>query len=257
MMSAVGWLLRSEQASCLQLCEKETLEYGIAYYNERFRDHPEANQFREVLIDDAAKIGDAFAEAEGWFGSRGLRCHRWAPAGGVACEDLTGFLLGKGFRQHSFSAMALTQWADLQPSADVRVLPARAMRAAFVETLACSDRPNAPLNLTHFRDACLERLDDAPFEMMIAMVDKKPAGRCALFQTGDIARVMDLAVLPAFQHRGVEAALLANVLALARRMAMRNICTMAPADDVERLQLFEQIGFARAGELVEFDRIAE
>lgn len=253
-MSTVGWLLRSEQAYCLQLCEKETLDFGIAYYNARFREHPEANQFREVWIEDVARIDDAFTQAEEWFRGRGLVCHRWAPAGGAASDELSSFLLGQGFTRRAFAALALAKWADLHPPSDVRVLPARAMRAAFAATLVHFDASRLSVDHNLYRDAYLERLNDAPLEMMIAVIDKTPAGRCALFQTGDIARVMDLTVLPAFLDRGVAEALLANVLAFAKRMAMRNVCTMTPLNDPVRLEWLEQAGFVRDGEIVEFDR---
>ena len=42
-------------------------------------------------------------------------------------------------------------------------------------------------------------MNDPNFDLFLAMVDGQPAGRCALYQVGDIARVTDLAVgsLPA------------------------------------------------------------
>src|SRR3990172_8473514 len=95
--TTVGSLLRSTQAYCSELCEKETLEYGIAYYNPRFSLLPEANQFREVLIEDLARIAEAFEQTEKWFRQQEMFCHRWAPAEGRGTDELADFLTQHGF----------------------------------------------------------------------------------------------------------------------------------------------------------------
>src|SRR3989304_5124695 len=95
--TTVGSLLRSTQAYCSELCEKETLEYGIAYYNPRFASLPEANQFREVLIEDPSRIPEAFEQTETWFRHRELFCPRWAPAEGQGTKELADFLTQHGF----------------------------------------------------------------------------------------------------------------------------------------------------------------
>ena len=102
-------------------------------------------------------------------------------------------------------------------------------------------------------DACLERMDDAPFDMFVAMIGERPAGRGALYQVGDIARIIDLAVLPPFVDRGVDRALLAHVLAMAKRLAMRNICMQIDPDD-PRCDWLEAIGFVSDGTIIEFER---
>ena len=50
--STVGSLLRTTQALCGQLCEKETLTHGIAYTCARYPNLSEVNQFREVVVED-------------------------------------------------------------------------------------------------------------------------------------------------------------------------------------------------------------
>lgn len=249
-----GWILRSEQALCLQLSEKETLDYGIAYYSERFRDHPEANQFREMLIEDESRTEEAVEQAEAWFHKRGLTCHRWAPAEIQNTERLAPILSARGYRDYSFIVMALTKWVDWPASPHVRVLPARAMRAVYRETLDRHELISSGVDPTLVRRVCEERLDDAPYEMMVALVDRTPAGRCGLYQVGDIARVMDLSVLPEFANRGVSEALLANVLALAKRLMMRNVCCAVPSTATETVKLLQMSGFVVDGEIIEFHR---
>ncbi len=253
--STVGSLLRSTQAYCAQLSAKETLDEGIAYYCEAFRDLPEANQFREVMMGDAQLIPAVFASVERWVSMRGLTCHRWAPAGGQCESSLSDHLFDHGFRALHYVALALARWVDLQPDPSIRVLPARAMRAAHRATFMADESSN-PLTAKLLADSAERRLDDPQYDTFVALIDNVPAGRCALYQVGDFARVMDLAVLPAFAQRGVDHAFLAHVLALARRLEMRTVCVQIDADAEDDLALFESAGFVADGEIVEFERNA-
>jgi GNAT superfamily N-acetyltransferase len=252
--STVRSLLRCTQAFCSQICEKETLAYGIAYHSARFADLPQANQFREVAVDDPARHKQAFEEVEEWFRRQGLLCHRWAPAGGDAGEQLADFLANNGFRPRRYYAMVLTEWVGLKVPDDVRVLHARAMRAALRTTFVDADSPASTSRRELLADACEERLDDPSFDMYVALVDGRPAGRCALFQVGDIARVMDLTVLTEFAPRGVDSALTMHVLALAKRLSIRNICLQVGTADTERRSWYERAGFAADGLIDEFER---
>jgi len=252
--TTVGSLLRSTQAFCIQLCDKQTLDFGIAYHCARFGDLPEVNQYREVIATEPSDVSVAFDEAERCFGEAGLTCHRWAPADGRASDALAGFLVGHGFVQRAFTAMRLAAWTDLEPRDAVRILPARAMRSVFRDTYLHAGAPADPLRRERLADLYGERLDDPQFDMFVALIDKQPAGRCALYQVGDIARIMDLSVMPGMADRGVERTLLAHLLALAKRLAMRNVCTLIDANDAARIELARRAGFVEDGTIVEFHR---
>jgi GNAT superfamily N-acetyltransferase len=266
--TTVGSLLRSTQAYCSELCEKETLEYGIAYYNPRFASLPEANQFREVLIEDPSRIPEAFEQTETWFRQRKMICRRWAPAGGQGTDELKDFLMRRGFRPRRHLAMSLARWVDRETPKDVRILPARAMRDAYRETFTRFETPGSSALRELLAEASLERLDDPHLDMVVALWDKQPVGRCGLYQVGDIARVMSVCVLPMYAGRGIEEALLAHVLALAKRLTMRTVLTQI--DETDRAGLhpsdlplqrsraleltLEEAGFVCDGEIVEFER---
>ena len=252
--TTVGSLLRSTQAYCSELCEKETLEYGIAYYNPKFAALPEANQFREVLIEDPARIPEAFEQTEAWFRHRKLFCYRWAPAEGQTINELADFLTRQGFRRRQHTAMSLIRWVDQKPPEQVRILPARAMRGAYRETFTQFDTPESSAMSQLFAEASLERLDDPHLDMVVALWDKQPAGRCGLYQVGDIARVMSVCVLPRCAGRGIEEALLTHVLALAKRLTMRTVLTQIDATDRAGRTFLEDAGFVCDGEIVEFVR---
>lgn len=252
--TTVGLLLRSTQALCGQLCEKQTLDYGIAYYSEPFADLAEANQFREVVIENPALMPEALAQTQRCFQEKGLRCDRWAPAVDQPIEPLSSFLIDSGFHECRFTAMTLTRWVEWEADPCVRVLPARAMRTAYRATFIEADSPRSSKARKSLADAYEQRLDDPPFDAFVAMVSGQPAGRCTLFQIGDIARVMDLVVRPAFASRGVDRALLAHVLTLAKRLTMRHICLQVPIKQRTRRDWLETAGFAADGEIVEFER---
>jgi N-acetylglutamate synthase-like GNAT family acetyltransferase len=252
--STVGSLLRSTQAYCSQLCEKETLDYGIAYYSPRYPRLPEANQFREVVIEDSRRTAEAFHQTQAWFTDRQLVCYRWAPAGGVATPELRGFLLERGFEIVTWTALSASRWVDFPPTPGIRVLPARAVRAAFRDTILHEDSSTPAEDRAVLADAQADRLDDPSFDMVVALDGNQPVGRCAMFQVGDIARVMDLTVLASAAGRGVETALLAHVLGLAKRLAMRNICAQVSSTDSLRLGWFAAAGFEPDGTIVEWER---
>ena len=256
MSGATGWLLRSEQAYCLQLCEKDTLDFGIAYSNAELRDVPEANQFREVLVENSADIPSAFGQGEAWFRDRGLTCWRWAPAGGVASAELADFLTKNGFIEKKLTCLSLARWVDFSASSEsIRILPARAMRAAFKSTLVQPETNRACVSAKRREQVYDLRMDDAQLEMFVALINNQPAGRCGLYQVGDIARVMDLTVLPGLPWEAVMRALLSHTLAMAKRLAMRQICTAIEGSDAVRLGLFGAAGFEPAGTISEFDRL--
>jgi len=255
--SSVDSLLRTSQAYCQQVCDKQTLEYGIAFYSERFPRVAEANQFREVWIDDPARIPEAFDEAEAWFAERELRCRRWAPAGGQASDEVMTYLADRGFALRTYRTMMLTQWVDMPFDGEVRILPARAMRAAFRTTLEHMPGLVSPQEREQAVLAMEERLDDPPYDMFVALQQNKPVGCCALYQVGDVARVMDLTVADGAVGDQIADGLLAHVLGLARRLAIKHVYTQVPVENAERHVLFARVGFVADGELIEFERGAE
>ena len=251
--STVGSLLRSTQAYCAQLSDKETLDEGIAYYCAALADLPEANQFREVMIGDAGRFSDVFASVERWYAERDLLCHRWAPAGGQPDAAMSDHLSDRGFRAVRSVALALSRWVDLRPDSGVRILPARALRAAYRATFSLADGA-PPAAGAAMVDAAERRLDDPQYDMFVALIDDRAAGRGALYQVGDIARVIDVAVIPGFDHGGVGRALLAHALTLARRLAIGNVCAQLDSDAAADLDLFRAAGFVADGEIVEYHR---
>lgn len=249
--SPIGSLLRSNQALCSQLCEKQTFDFGIAYYNERFPRLPEVNQLREVIVAEEHALEAAIAECSNWFAARGLECLRWSPAQGLDPEPMAQVAKRRGLLRKNLVAMHLVEWPVLDSRSDVRILPARAVRELFRHSFISNtpdEQVQAPL-----ADSFAERLDDPQLDMFVASLDRAAAGRCGLYQVGDIARVVDLTMLAGFANRGVAESLLSHVLALARRLTMPMVVAQVLESDAPRRDLLRRFGFVEDGQLVEFE----
>lgn len=251
--STLGSLLRSTQGYCQQICDKQTFDFGIAFHSERFPSIPEANQIREVMLDDPRLIGEAFEQTSAWFASRGLKCFRWSPAMDIDPRALGEFLAARGFVSRDLIAMHLAQWPTMESSPEVRILPARAVRESFRESFLAAPAPESAASREMMADAFMERLDDPQLDMFVATVNKNSAGRCGLYQVGDIARILDLTVLPEFADRGVAESLLAHVLAMARRLTMPMVVAQSADDDAARRMLLQNAGFVEDGHTSEFE----
>lgn len=239
--TTVGAYLRTTQAWCLQLCEKETLDHGIAYVNARHASLPEACHLREVVIENPADAPAAFERTEAWFGQRGMRCLRWAPAEMQAAASLKSLLEPKGFAARLYTVLALTRWDAPAAESDIRVLPARAMRSAFLSTF---DRPEESR-------AWAERLDDPHLDMFVALGPGGAVGRGGIHQVGDLTRVVE----PVVRQESAERALIATVLGLARRLANKTVLMHTESANHAALARYSSYGFSPAGEFVEFDRV--
>ena len=246
--TTIGAVLRSTHAHCLQLSQTEALEWGVAYTSTRFAGLPDANQLREFMVPDENDVPTACAAVDACFARRGLTCLRWAPAMEQPHKAVGRFLSQKGYQRRDRFACALAEWPDVTTRDDVRILPARAMRREYRRTFTAPTGPHRDLRA----EAGLERLDDAGYEASLAVLDGRPVGRCALLQTGDIGRVIDLYVLPEHRRRGVGTALLAHVLGVARRFMARMVCLAVGVDNSPALRCVERMGFVRDGTLVEF-----
>lgn len=245
--SGVQDVHRSNQAWIERVCERETLDFGIAFYSRRYGDYGGANQLREVVLDEVG-IERAWEECERFYESQGARCRRWVPAIEQAPESLESFLGARGFERVDLRVMKVSSWAEIGGGEEFRVVPARAVRSAY-ETF-CGD----------WGALALDRLDDPGLEMAAALVrppvTERPAvvGRLGFFQIGDIGRVRDLMVSSEYGEQGVERALMRHVLGFARRMSVRTVCAEVRAGDDELMALYRACGFVDCGSTTRFER---
>ena len=99
------------------------------------------------------------------------------------------------------------------------------------------------------------RLDYAQYDVFVAMHDGQVAGRCGLFQAGEIAEIRELFIMPQYRRTGVGTALMAEVLAMARRLMMRIVTARVDAAQEGAVAFMLRSGFTDQGRLVEFDRL--
>jgi len=238
------------------------LLYGIAFHSERFADLPEANQYRDVLVDDSEKLPAALREAETLFATRQIRSWRWVPAVDQPLDALVPFLTRHGFARCDSHALLLTRWVGAPTEPGVRIVPARAVRAALRE--ACGTPPSvvtgsptqgARAAEAGLRSAAVEEwLDDPGLDAFVALAQGRGIAWCALHQVGDIGRLLGPTSPPGVtNHRGsVEGALVAHCLRLVQRLALPRICARVACVDRPQLALLESLGFARDAVMTEF-----
>lgn len=249
--ATIASLFRATQSWCEQLCEKNTLQFGIAFFAERFPQLAEANQFREIVVEDAAQAAEAIREAETQFAAHGLTVRRWSPAAGAHSPALERLLLDRGFTPQRHTAWRLGQWPEPTKAEGVRILPARAMRTALPATIPVSGFASDEAR-SQAVEAVLDRLDDAQLDLVVAMVGDRAVGRCGLYQVGDIGQIVELCTSPG--HDDAACALACHTLALAHRLAIRNVCAIAPDNSQYDAAFWEHLGFVADGEFVEYTR---
>ena len=147
--------------------------------------------------------------------------------------------------------MGLAHWDLLSETPDetIRILPARAMPKAYRRLLSGGGPGGEDLIESIFR-----RLDDPNHEPFVAMADRQAAGKIAYLEVGDIARLADFAVASHAEGRGIDRALIAHFLRMARRLLPRAIVARVPAEDHDTKTLLEDCGFSVAGTLTQFHR---
>ncbi len=245
-------LLRATQAHRLLLSESESLDWGIAYTSERFANVTTANQFREIIIEGETGFETVFDAVEDYYAQRGLTCHSWAPAVDQDVGPFDAFLSARGFDRRDDHAMLVRQWASVEATGDIRVLPARAMRKTLTTVL--EERFGSGEEHVQSRDAVIERLDDASLNGLVATKDGMPAGYAMFFEVGDIGCVTDVYVVRETRRRGVGTALVDHALKLARRLALRVSGARVPRKNEAAVALFGKLGMAPDGTLTEFVR---
>ena len=250
--STVSSLLRADQAYYAQLAETHALDWGIAFVSNTFSLDPNANQFREVMLEPGTSAAHALAAVNAYFESRDRRCCKWVSAADVDDTDLHRHLIEQGFIYREVRALLLTEWIDVPVPDGVRILPARAMRKSL--TAIHDERFDDP-NVTGKIGLCQaaqERLNDPRMDAFVAMLDDQPAGCCTLFEIGDIGRICDLYVRNGNRRRAVGRALVGQVLRLARRLLLRVVCAPVAADNEPALKLFASCGLHPDGSIAEF-----
>lgn len=244
---------RSEQAWCEQICTWESLDYGVAFTCERYPTLKAVQQLRDVWLADVSGA-EAFDRAEAYFTERGLTCSLWSPASGQAVEPVAAFMNEKGWHRESLAVLA---WTDSERSPtetdceDVRILPARAMRRAyrsFLESLHAGDEFAC--------DAAFDRLDDASYEVLLAVRDGTAIARIGYHEVGEFARLRDFSYLSAGDDDAIRRVLIAHFLLRAKRMLPRAVVACVPESSRDEIGFLQSCGFANAGQLDQFRRPA-
>lgn len=244
---------RTELAWWEQICEWESLDYGVAFTCARYPTLSEAQQLRDVWLADI-EGHEAFDRADAFFRERGLTCSLWTPASGQDDVPVAALMEEKGWQRENIVILQLVDPArspaDLELDG-VRVLPARAMRRAyqaFLERIHADDP--AP------REAAFDRLDDASFEVLLAVREGAAVGRIGYHEVGEFARLRDFSISSDADDEAIRRLLVAHALLRARRLSPRIVVACFPEMETDGIAFLQTCGFEDAGRLVRFRRPA-
>ncbi len=243
---------RSGQVYHEQLTEQTALTAGVAFTCREYPTLHEGNQFREVVLPESGSLSAAYDEVAGFYQSRGLTCFGWVPAAGTPIEPLEAFLSTRGFTTRTNLCMVWNREVDLVGEAGIRILPARPMRKALQE-LRMSDTAYDEATRRMLVESRNDRLDDPQYDQMVAMIGDEPAGTAVLLQAGEIGRIENVFIAEQFRRRGVGLALMAHLLAMAKRLALRITVLETTPDNEPAIALYHRCGFDPAGTYVEFE----
>ncbi|GMV98850.1 MAG: hypothetical protein AMXMBFR83_31980 [Phycisphaerae bacterium] len=233
------------------VAEQVTLSCGVALVCPRYPSYPDGNHLREVVLPPGTSLEAAYEEVQTFYAGQGLRCFRWVPAAGQAVEPIADFLTARGYRPQTLLAMRQASAVRPAGAADVRILPARAMRKALREIIM-NREDVSPETRETMLNVVTDRLDHPPFDLFVAMCGDAPAGFGALLQAGEIGLAEPIFVDQRFRRRGVGLAIMAHLLALSRRLAMRTTCLATEETNLPARALYERCGFEVDGSLVQF-----
>lgn len=250
-IDALAAMRRANQVYHEQLSERKTLSCGVAFFSERYNCLPYVNQLREAVIPTGGSMSEAFDEVNAFYSSLGLTCNRWVPAVTQPAEPVEAFLTRHGYERRRKQIMELRRIEEIRANPDVRILPARAMRAALREIIL-QDPFHPEETREAAADATLDQLDEPRFEMSVAMLRGAPAGFGALLEAGEIGAIYSVVVLERFQRQGVARTLMKHLLALSQRLALRTTVLEIVGGHTIAESLYRQCGFETVAGYSEF-----
>lgn len=248
---ALAGIRRSSQVYYAQVADQTTLACGVAFTCPRYPNYYNGNQFREVVIPPGRSLADCFDEVQAFYAAQGLRCFRWTPAAAQPAGPLEAFLAPRGYTPIRNLALRRVREVDIPTHPGVRLLPVRAMRKAFRE-LMLGHRAYALPVREMLADVAVDRLDDPQYDLFVAMLENRPAGYGALHQVGEIGRIENVFVAEACRRQGVGLSIMAWLLALSRRLALRVTCLETEETNTPAQALYARCGFEAEGSFVEF-----
>lgn len=242
---------RSAQVYHEQFTEQTALSAGVAFTCPAYPNLHEGNHFREVVIPESGSLASVFDEVHDFYTRLGLICYAWVPAAGTPIEPLEAFLSQRGFTTRENLCMVWNREVDFPAVPDVRILPARPMRKALRE-LQMNDTTYDEATRRMLVASHNDRLDDPQYDQVVAMIGNEPAGTAVLLQAGEIGRIENVFVAEQFRRRSVGLALMAHLLAMAKRLALRITVLETTPDNAAAIALYQRCGFDPAGTFIEF-----
>lgn len=246
---------RTELHWARHLGEEAQLDVGTAFTNAELSRVWDANRMMDAVLPEGVTPPEAVAQVEEHFAAQGTRCAKWSmnlAARVERLEPLTEHLLSLGHWVYTAEVFHLVGMPK-QPVRDavgLTVIPARASfrHARQLAEEDAAEKKHGP----QLVQASLMHLDDPHWDAILAMQDGKAVGMLGVLAVGEIGRIDEVFVNPAYRRRGIGRALMGRALEICARSQFRHVLLCTVKGNHIAQALYTSIGFRKIGELQEY-----
>lgn len=235
--------------------EPAQLDVGTAFVTPAMANVRKANRMLEVALPADVSPAQALDAVTQHFAAQGCVCESWVMNPSAPPEQtvpMVEHLLSVGYMRHSTDI----QYLYRAPTRSVRevsgltIIPARASYRHARE-LAAIRRDGGQKNPVAI-EAAMAALDDPHYEQLIALRDGQPIARAGVLAMGEVGRIENLLVIPSARRQGIGRTMMSRMLEICARSLFKHIFLSCNADNLAANALYEQLGFKKIGELIDY-----
>ncbi len=228
----------------------EPFEYGVAYFDEEYRERYNSNFLYAMRPLDGAPAEVLFEAADRVLGGAGF-AHREV----LVRDDRDGERVAPAFVDHRYAvernAILVSRRApDREPDLAVEEVPFAEVKP-LIHEIYRREAKLPPETVTLFTDqhGKNERAIGARF--FVVRFDRRLAGDCELYVDGRDAQVEYVDTLEEFRGRGVARAVVLRAITAAEEAGAERVFIVADDDDWPK-DLYVRLGFDRIGRTWQF-----
>lgn len=234
--------------------EEETYLEGATAYTHATRPAAAAvNLALDLRVPPGAAAEQVVAKLTAHFDSAAVPCHSMDASDTVWPAALAAAVEQRGYRPVQRQVLELRQARIPHANDAVQIISARALPAecATLHRRRAADNGADEDSAEQIADACLDQLDDPRLDVLLARVNRKPAGLAGVLTLGNIGVVVD--VFATGNDDGVLNTLAARLLDHCQRSQFEQVIVCLLERDA-RLAFFESLGFEPVAQFTRFVR---
>jgi GNAT superfamily N-acetyltransferase len=245
---------QTEERWTEHLAHAAPLDVGTAYANPALLAVHDANNIRDAALPDNITPAAAIDSVLSHYAQQNTRCAYWVmnpSAPEHATKPLTDHLLSIGYRTRAADILLLSHAPPVRipESPALKIIPAR---ASFRHTRILAEQSAAAWNTPQLADAWMTHLDDPHWDALLALKEGHPAAYVGVLAVGEVGRIDDVYVAPAFRNQGIAQTMLARILEICARALFRHVMLSTLADNTPAHRLYQKLGFKTVGQLIAY-----